>query len=82
MRKFLGNHLLTCLVVTLALLLVTVIIAINYAYNSLNNLEFFLVWLIIEAVSGSLLVVIVDVYEKLEIAQFHKNYKEKKKHKQ
>lgn len=82
MRKFLGNHLLTCLVVTLALLLVTVIIAIDYAYNSLNNLEFFLVWLIIEAVSGSLLVVIVDVYEKLEIAQFHKNYKDVKKHKQ
>ena len=75
MREFLERHALSCLVVALAILLAAVIIALSLAYNALGWFEFFIVWLAICAVGGILLVIVVDLYEVIEIGKFQKNRK-------
>ena len=76
MRNFLENHTLGCLVVALALLLTVVIIAIYYSWQCLDDLEFFIVWLVIGGLSFLAFAKIVNAYEKLEIKKFHKTKRE------
>ncbi len=73
MMEFLKRHALASLVVALAILLVSVITAISYAYNRFGWLGFFVSWVAIGISGGFLLIKVVDVYERLEINSFQKS---------
>ena len=75
MNSFVKRHPLFCMVVALAILLVTIIRQVALAYNRLDGLMFFLAWLTISGIGAFLLLKIIDSYEKIEI-QKYKEYRD------